>query len=348
MTYQDLTSLLKEGVREEIFPGAVGILADPQKVLWHAAIGCRMIVPEKRPMELDTLFDLASLTKVVATTTLAMQCVEQGSLSLDMEVSSVLPAFDRSGICVHHLLTHTSGLPAWKPLYLDPGKPEEIIAHLGDLTLAYSTGSKVEYSCLGYILLGKVIEIVCGDTLDTLARKQIFDPLGMQQTCYNPPVKWADRCAATEDSNSFEKRKVHYQRYDWRDEVILGEVHDENAHFLGGVSGNAGLFSTATDLMRFGQMFLTGGGGILTRDSIQQMAQLQTPGLNERRGLGWILMADGSLYHTGFTGTAMRMDLKRQRVAVLLTNRVHPDASREGIVAFRSRFFSDATRWNGK
>ena len=195
------------------------------------------------------------------------------------------------------------------------------------------------YSCLGYILLGKLLERLTGEPLDGLAQKWIFQPLEMNWTRYNPPSAWIDKCAATEDSNSFEKRMVNYQPHDWREGVIVGEVHDENAHFLGGVSGNAGLFSTATDIAKFCQMLLNGGNSVLTTESINQMATVQTTGLNESRGVGWIILEDGSLYHTGFTGTSIRVNLERKMFAILLTNRVHPDASRPGIVDFRSKFY---------
>ena len=192
---------------------------------------------------------------------------------------------------------------------------------------------------MGYILLGKLLERLTGEPLDALAEERIFRPLGMEWTRYNPPAEWTDKCAATEDSNNFEKRMVDYQPHKWREGVIVGEVHDENAHFLGGVSGNAGLFSTATDIAKFCQMLINGGDNVLRPESIEQMAAIHTTGLNESRGIGWIVLEDGSLYHTGFTGTSIRVNLERKLYAILLTNRVHPDASLTGIADFRSKFY---------
>ena len=143
----------------------------------------------------------------------------------------------------------------------------------------------------------------------------------------------------TEDSNSFERRMVNYRRYDWRESVIVGEIHDENAHFLGGVSGNAGLFSTAEDLGKFCQMLVDDGAEVLKPERIEQMATVHTGDLDASRGIGWIILDDGSLYHTGFTGTSMRINLERKMAAILLTNRVHPDASRLGIIEFRNQFY---------
>ena len=161
----------------------------------------------------------------------------------------------------------------------------------------------------------------------------------MKDTFYNPPEDRKDECAATEDSNSFEKRMTNYRDHKWREGVILGEVHDENAHFLGGVAGNAGLFSTASDLMKYAEMLINGGDNILSPDAVRMISTVQTSGLNESRGIGWIILPDGTLYHTGFTGTAMWINLENHTSATLLTNRVHPDATKEGVVEFRQTFY---------
>ena len=187
-------------------------------------------------------------------------------------------------------------------------------------------------------MLGDLIERTSGQPLDRLAQEWIFAPAEMRNTQYCPPPEWKDNCAATEDSNNFEKRMTNGERYDWRTRVLCGEVHDENAHFLGGVSGNSGLFSTARDLAKFCQILVNGGDGILTSDSIFRLSQLYTAGLNSNRSIGWIILNDGSLYHTGFTGTSIRIHFERRMFAILLTNRVHPNATREGILAFRDEF----------
>ena len=333
-----IDQLIQCGISEKIFPGAVAYIAEDDTIPYCEAFGSRMHVPEIKPMQRDTIFDLASLTKPIVVATLIMQYVEEGTVELNEPVQKYLPEFSQPQVTVSHLLTHTSGLPAWRATYLESKEKDGVINYLSQLPLDYPTGTQVVYSCLGYILLGKLLERVIGEPLNELAQKRIFQPLEMDWTCYNPPSAWTDKCAATEDSNSFEKQMVNYQPHDWREGVIVGEVHDENAHFLGGVSGNAGLFSTATDIGKFCQMLLNGGNSVLTTGSINQMATVQTTGLNESRGVGWIILEDGSLYHTGFTGTSIRINLKMKMFAILLTNRVHPDASRPGIIEFRSKF----------
>ncbi len=335
---REIDELIQHGISKKVFPGAVAYIVAGDVVQYHEAFGNRMCTPEIRPMQRDTIFDLASLTKPIVIATLIMRCAEDGTIGLNEPLQNYLPEFSHPQVTISHLLTHTSGLPAWRATYLESKNRNGVVNYLCQIPLDYPTGTQVVYSCLGYILLGKLLERLTDERLGALAQKWIFQPLGMNWTCYNPPSAWIDKCAATEDSNSFEKRMVDYQPHDWREGVIVGEVHDENAHFLGGVSGNAGLFSTATDIGKFCQMLIDGGDSVLTTESICQMATVQTTGLNESRGIGWIILEDGSLYHTGFTGTSIRINLERNMFVILLTNRVHPDASRPGIIDFRTKF----------
>ena len=336
--YGEIDELIQCGISEKVFPGAVAYIAEHGKVPYCEAFGCRMSTPEIKPMQRETIFDLASLTKPIVTATLIMRLVEEGAVELNDPIQNHLPEFMHPQVTVLHLLTHTSGLPAWRATYLESESRDGVVSYLSQMPLEYPPGTQVVYSCLGYILLGALIERLTGKSLDDLAQKWIFQPLEMDWTRYTPPPEWKDLCAATEDSSSFEKRMVDYQRYDWREGIIVGEVHDENAHFLGGISGNAGLFSIAADVGQFCQMLVNGGDCILKAESIKQMATVYTTGLNESRGIGWIILEDGSLYHTGFTGTSIRISLERQMFAILLTNRVHPDASRPGIIDFRAKF----------
>ena len=335
---QRINQFIQCGISEKIFPGAVAYIAEGDTIQYFEAFGNRMSTPEIKPMHRDTIFDLASLTKPIVVATLTMCCVEEGTVELNEPLQNYLPEFSHPQVTVSQLLTHTSGLPAWRATYLESKSEDEAVNYLCQIPLDYPTGTQVVYSCLGYILLGKLLQCLTDKPLDVLAQKWIFQPLGMNWTRYNPPPAWIDKCAATEDSNSFEKRMVDYQPHNWREGVIVGEVHDENAHFLGGVSGNAGLFSTATDIAKFCHMLLNGGNNVLTAKSINQMATVQTTGLNESRGVGWMILEDGSLYHTGFTGTSVRINLARKICAILLTNRVHPDASQPGIIDFRAKF----------
>ncbi len=331
--------LILDGINEGIFPGAVVAMSDKDNPFFIEAYGNRMIVPKVLPMLKETLFDLASLTKVVATATSVMILKERGIINLDSDISNYVPEFKREGISVFHLLTHTSGLPAWRPIYVEVKDRSDVVKYLSRLNLEYETGKKVVYSCLGYILLGEMIKRVTGLGLDKFSNNEIFRPLSMFDTFFNPPKNRREECAATEDSSSFEKRMANYRDHRWRNGVIVGEVHDENANFLGGVAGNAGLFSTATDLHKFAEMLINNGKGILSPESVKMISTNHTIRLNESRGIGWIILEDGTLYHSGFTGTAIWINLKRFMFVTLLTNRVHPDATKEGIVEFRQKFY---------
>ena len=338
MNSKQISSLLQQGISDGVFPGAVAVIAEDGEVSYHEAFGHRMVLPRTMPMRCDTIFDLASLTKPIVVATLVVHLAEEGILDIRDPVKKYLPEFNRETITLLHLLTHTSGLPAWRPLYLKVKSRDEIARYLGEIELDYPTGQQVIYSCLGYILLGELIERTSGQSLDRLAHERIFAPAEMMTTRYCPPSAWKDNCAATEDSNKFEKRMANGERYDWRTGILCGEVHDENANFLGGVAGNSGLFSTARDLTKFCQILVNGGDSVLTSDSIHQLSKTHTAGLNSERSIGWIILKDGSLYHTGFTGTSIRLHLERRMFAILLTNRVHPDASRQGILGFRDQF----------
>ncbi len=338
MNSKQISSLLQQGISDGVFPGAVAVIAEDGEVSYHEAFGHRMILPRTKPMRCDTIFDLASLTKPIVVATLVVHLAEEGILDIRDPVKKYLPEFNRETITLLQLLTHTSGLPAWRPVYLKVKSRDEIARYLGEIELDYPTGQQVIYSCLGYILLGELIERASGQSLDRLAQECIFAPAEMTTTRYCPPSAWKDNCAATEDSNKFEKRMANGERYDWRTGILCGEVHDENANFLGGVAGNSGLFSTARDLMNFCQILVNGGNSVLTSDSIHQLSKTHTAGLNSERSIGWIILKDGSLYHTGFTGTSIRLHLERRMFAILLTNRVHPDASRQGILGFRDQF----------
>jgi CubicO group peptidase (beta-lactamase class C family) len=341
-----MRQIILDAIDRGIFPGAVLCLYREGEPLLLEAYGHRMIVPQQLPMHKETLFDLASLTKPVATAPSVMILNQQEQVRLDEDVATYLPEFARPGISIFHLLTHTSGLPAWRPLYLDlrletrDMSSQSVVKHLGELPLEYTTGSRVVYSCLGYILLGEMVRAVTGMGLDRFAHEHIFKPLGMNDTFFNPPEERRMECAATEDSNGFEKRMTNYRRYKWREGVVVGEVHDENAHSLGGVAGNAGLFSKAADLARFCRMIIDGGGDILSPESVRMMSICHTRGLDGSRSIGWIVLREGTLYHTGFTGTAIWIDLENRSAAILLTNRVHPDATKEGIGEVRERFYA--------
>jgi beta-N-acetylhexosaminidase len=280
------------------------------------------------PVTADTLYDLASLTKVVATTTMAMILVDEGRLDLDQPVQRFLPGFQGPGkeaVTVRHLLTHSSGLDATAPLYKELRGRAAFVERIERMDLVYPPGSRSVYSDLGIILLGEILERVAGQPLDAFARERVFEPLGMRDTMFRPPAELRPRIAPTELDP-------------WRGRVVRGEVHDENAFAMGGVAPHAGLFGTAGDLARFAQMLLNGGvlgdRRIVSRKTVELFTRKAgIPGSD--RALGWdIKSAEGSsagtlfsslsFGHTGFTGTSIWIDPERQLYVILLTNRVHP------------------------
>lgn len=330
--------VLRAEIGAGLLPGAVAVIARGGVVAAHRALGWRQLQPEPRPMEPDTLFDLASLSKVVATLPAVLTLLEQGAFRLDDPVCRFFPAFSGGGreeVTIRHLLTHSSGLAADLRLWEVQGTREERIAHVLAQPLESPPGSRVVYSDLGFIILGELVSLVSGQPLDQFVRRAVFEPLGMQHTGYRPPASLRDRCAATE-----------YRDYLGRWQC--GEVHDEKAAALGGVAGHAGLFSTAPDVAAYAQMWLTGGP--LSPATLAAATRNQTGSLAEGRGLGWIvsrpgdthlscgdLFTPGSFGHTGFTGTSLWIDPARQLLVVLLTNRVHL-GRQQHIIRLRPRF----------
>lgn len=295
-------------------PGAVVVIGRADGVLFQRAYGRRALEPTPQPMTLDTVFDLASLTKAVATASSIWTLIERGRLSLDTPVVEHVPGVDPR-VTVRHLLLHTSGLPAVNPLRDYEGTREEAIAAIAELPLEHPPGARVRYSDLGYVLLGEVVAAVSGRALDEYAREAVFEPLGMAETRFSPPEAWRARIAPTE-------------RAERRGGVLIhGVVHDPRAWRLGGVSGNAGLFSTAADLTRFARGLL-GGEHVLSPESLSAMTEPhRLPG--GARALGWDVGRAGlsarAYGHGGYTGTSLWMDPERDVFVLLLSNRVHPD-----------------------
>lgn len=294
-------------------------------------------------MALDTLFDLASLTKVMATLPSVLRLLEQGAFRLDDPLSLFFPDFNDAGreeIRIRHLLTHTAGFPPGSPLLREPAASrEERIARIATVELEEKPGNRVIYSDLGFILLGELVAKVSGQPLDQFVREQIHQPLGLTHAGYLPTGEAACTAAATE-----------YRDYLGRHQC--GEVHDENATALGGIAGHAGLFATAAEVAAYGQLWLDGGAGVLSSATVAAATRDQTPGVtgSDHRGFGWIvtqpdsawmscgdLFSPGSFGHTGFTGTSLWMDPHRQLVVALLTNRVH-FGRLDHIIRLRPRF----------
>ena len=317
-----LKNALKEAVENSKAPGAVLYVGDSGKTYVHDATGYRQLTPHKKRAKKNTLYDLASLTKVVATSTSLMQLHEQGLFALDDPVTKFIPIPALEGITLQHLLTHTSGLVAVEHYYRTMYALEEMLQHYALEGLERQPDVEHLYSDVGYMMLGKVIEVISRMPLDDYCQQHIFDPLGMSQTVFNPSDAQKKNCAATE-----------YDRL-WRKKLILGEVHDENSYALDGMSGHAGLFSTAEDMALFCRGLL--GGQLLKAETLAAMTTFGTKPLYPWQGIGWqmdpwssksigFLPTRRAFGHTGFTGTSLWLDPDKGLFAVLLSNTCHPD-----------------------
>ena len=341
-----ISSLLAERVAAGDFPSAVYLVAERGEAIYTDALGDAVREPESHPATLETIYDLASLTKPLVTGLLCARLVELGELTLDSAVANYLAEFERADkhhITVRQLLTHTSGLPAWRPLYImTQGNKEAAVSAIANERLDYKSGERVVYSDLGFIVLGFLLQRLTGTPLDGLARREIIDRLHLARTYFNPQRAMRPGVAACETGNAYERdmceRDFSAQPYfAWREGVVWGEVHDGNAYFLGGAAGHAGLFSTAGDTLRLANQFIGELSELLAKDTCELFRQNMTEGLNEARSFAWQLAATpestagpslppNAFGHTGFTGTSCWVDAERRRVFILLTNRTHAHA----------------------
>lgn len=307
--------------------GAVVLIGYRGQIIFQKAYGNRQVEPAVEPMTVDTVFDLASLTKPIATATAVMQLVDAEKLELDEPVAKWLPEFAANGkeqITVRDLLTHQSGLIADNAMKDYSDNLDATWHNILTLKPVAEPRTRFIYSDMGFITLGRLVEKVSGQPLDDFVQNHLARPLGMSSTTYCPGAELAARCAATERRN---------------DRWMKGEVHDPRAYALGGVAGHAGLFSTADDLARYAQMIVNGGeyGGtrVLSEDSVRLMASPQ-PVPGGIRGLGWDkrsayssnrgdLMSDDAIGHGGFTGTGIWIDPQQQMFVIFLSTRLHPD-----------------------
>lgn len=360
-----IRSVVAEAIAEGTTPGASVLVVRRGGLVLREGFG-RMTYAEDSPaVTPDSIYDLASLTKVVGTTSLVMMLEEDGLLDLSLPVSAYLPEFldqapsdeergRRAGVTVADLLTHCSGLPAWIQFYLEfdpearglaPERARELVLdRIFGVPSDYEPRTDTVYSDNGILLIGEIIERVAGKPLDVLAGERLFGPLGMVDTGYRPPERQRDRIVPTEDNP-------------WRGRVVRGEVHDENTVVLGGVAAHAGLFSTTADLGVFLQMLLNGGSmngkRLLRADTIARFTRRAERVPGSSRALGWDTpsraasgrpssagdhFSASSFGHTGFTGTSIWVDPERELFAVLLTNRVHPTRENDGIVRLRPAF----------
>jgi CubicO group peptidase (beta-lactamase class C family) len=334
--------MLAERIEAGDFPSAVYVVAECGRVRFADALGDAVREPDPLPATLETIYDLASLTKPLVTGLLAAMQVERGALKLDGAVSDYLKEFDtveKRAITVRQLLTHTSGLPAWRPLYLLSGGPERVLDTIAAEPLEQKPGARVVYSDLGFITLGLTLQRVASVPLAELARREIFDPLKLTRTFFNPSKSFQTETAACESGgNAYERGVCESEGRNvggvWRNATIWGEVHDGNAHFLGGAAGHAGLFSTARETLRIAEQFLPRMTRLLSHDTCALFRTNITAGLNEARSFAWQLAATpdstagarlppDAFGHLGFTGTSCWTDPTRERTFILLTNRTH-------------------------
>lgn len=349
LAYLDL--IIQEALQRKDFPGAVLLVTREGKTVYRKAFGQSQWLPEPKPMAADMIFDLASVTKPVATATSVMILVERGRIRLWDKVKDFVPDFavyiQEKGIPgedarLWHLLTHTSGLPP----YTDPkevekkfGSPcstDDLVKVIAQIPKESPPGKQFTYSCLNYITLASIVKKVTGQTIAEFAAENIFKPLGMNRTFYNPPAQFLPMCVPTLVIDG---------------SPLRGIVHDPLARLQGGVSGNAGLFSTADDLAIFAQMMLRAGEWngvrVLSPLAVERMAEIFPKAADAGRGLGWDLTSDygtvrGDLFgytsygHSGYTGTSIWIDPDTKTAVIFLTNRIHPD-DKGDIISMRSK-----------
>jgi CubicO group peptidase (beta-lactamase class C family) len=340
-----ISSFLAERIAAGDFPSAVYLVAEQGREIFADALGNAVVEPRKIPATLDTIYDLASLTKPLVTGLLSARRVEAGELTLDSSVSNYLPEFERADkqtITIGQLLTHTSGLPAWQPLFiLAAGERDRAVSAIANLELEHKPGTRVVYSDLGFIVLGLLLERLTATSLAELAQKEIFKPLNLGHTFFNPEIAMQTGIAACETGNAYEREIAgdneasNYKN--WRRELIWGQVHDGNAHFLGGAAGHAGLFSTVQETLALANQFLERATQLLKPETCALFRKNMSAGLDEARSFGWQLaetkdsaagpdLPRDSFGHSGFTGTSCWIDPDRERIFILLTNRTHARA----------------------
>jgi len=333
--------ILEDAVSGRSFPCASIAVTHLGDLIALRAFGHFTYDPESQPPTTETLFDLASVTKVVATTSMAMLLYQRGLLDLDMPVTSVVGEFAgedprRDEVTFRMLLAHSSGLPAYERLFLRAHTREELLEAAFAVPLANEPGSHAEYSDIGFIILGVALERLADETLDRFCQREVFGPLSMQRTTFNPALELCSAIPPTTDDQTFRHR------------VIQGEVQDENASVLGGVAGHAGLFATALDVATFAHAMIQGGAPILRRETISLFTQRVSSPEGTSRALGWDTpsspsqsgkyFSQNSYGHLGYTGASHWIDPDRRLSITLLTNRTWPDCQNKDIQKVRPCF----------
>lgn len=365
LDFSSVDEIIEDAIRQRDFPSAVLVIGDSTKIVYQNAYGRLTYEDDAAPTTLNTIYDLASVTKVIATTSAIMKLYEEGKVDLDAPVANYIPQFavnDKGDITVRNLLLHNSGLTAWTPFYQLYTTADEVRNAIYTCTKEYSTGTQTVYSDYNAVLLGDIAEKISNIKLDKYCKEFIFLPLGMKDTDYLLPISLNYRIAPTE-----------YDTY-WRNELLIGYVHDETAAMLEGVSGNAGLFSTGPDLYKFMKMMLKEGRYIDERkvpaqNKENQLFKAETVelftekaaglGYMNTRALGWDTKPEAtSKYppqcgyrfsqncfgHTGYTGTSVWCDKDKNLIIIFLTNRVYPKRGNEEIKNVRPKVHDEVCK----
>jgi CubicO group peptidase (beta-lactamase class C family) len=333
--------ILDNGIEERAFPAASVAITHSGKLVALKALGRFTYESDSPDVATDTIFDLASVSKVVATTTMAMILYDRGLLDLEAPLAGIIPEFAgedkrRRDVTIRMLLVHSSGLPAYEKLYLRATTRDALLQEAFSVALKYDPETHAEYSDIGFILLGVALERIANQSLDRFCQIEIFGPMGMAHTTFNPPASWKSKIAPTADDRAFRKR------------IIQGEVQDENASVMGGVAGHAGLFSTARDIAAFADAMLAGGAPIVRPETVTFFTRRETQPAGTSRALGWDTpsspsqsgksFSSSAFGHLGYTGTSLWIDPHRKLSVTLLTNRTWPDCSSQAIKESRPRF----------
>ena len=339
-------AILRDGIARRAFPGASLAVTHRGGLVASQGFGNFIFDPRSPEVHADTVFDIASLTKVIATTTMAMLLYERAKLSLDALVFETLPGFvdltaphqhgERQLVTIRMLLAHCSGLPAYEKLFQVVHTRDELVRAALTAPLIAPPGTRTEYSDIGFIVLGELLASIAREPLEIFTWRQIFAPLRMTRTRFNPPDEWKHDIPPTEDERSFFGR------------VMQGEVNDENANVMGGVAGHAGIFAPATDIARLAECMLRGGSPILKPGTIKIFTQRESTPHGTTRAIGWdtpsrpqsssgTMFSDHSFGHLGFTGTSLWIDPEKQLSVTLLTNRTWPDRQSHAIREVRPK-----------
>jgi serine-type D-Ala-D-Ala carboxypeptidase len=340
--FQRAFDILRSGIDQRAFPGAAVAIAHQGKLIAHKGLGRFTYDATSPALTAETIYDLASVTKVIATTTACMILYERDLFKLDQPLIELLPDFaassadTRSHVTLRMLLAHSSGLPAYVKLFQTAHNKDELLRQALSVPLTADPGSHAEYSDIGFILLGQALEKLSNQALDLFCRRETFAKLNLAQTCFNPPAGLKPTIPPTEDDRIFRRR------------LIQGEVNDENAFVMGGVAGHAGCFATALDVSVFAQCMLQGGSPLVKKETLEIFTRRQDSPPGTSRALGWDTpsqpsqsgryFSSRSYGHLGYTGTSLWIDPDRQLSVTLLTNRTWPDRGSQSIKQIRPAF----------